>query len=232
MSQPVRTVVPMFFERHCPVCGADHRRICPACSAAVRPAPCVQVIGVRHLIALLAYDQHSAPLVLAGKNGGRRDLLRWSGAHLAAQIARTHPSPTDIDLVSWVPAHPAQRRSRGYDQGEILARSVARHLGLRCRSTLRRAGGASRKGLARSARLDGPEVRARRRTSGSVLLVDDVVTTGTTLRRCAEALSGAGATNVDAAVLAASGFDSPGPEEERPPIIYIGAQAGIRQRTM
>lgn len=210
------------------MCGVEHGSVCAACLARLQPAPAVSVPGVRHTVALVGYDEVSARLVLAGKNGGRRDLLRWSGAHLAGVVAGSCVAEAEVDLVSWVPADPAQRRNRGYDQGEFLARSVARHLGRPCRATLRRSGGGSQKGLSRALRLKGPQVRARRRVSGSILLVDDVVTTGTSLSRCAEALIRAGATTVDAAVFAAAGSGSASAEEERCQIIYIGGSSGIR----
>jgi predicted amidophosphoribosyltransferase len=210
------------------VCGVEHGSVCTACLDRLHRAPAVSVPGVRHTVALVGYDDLSARLVLAGKNGGRRDLLRWSGVHLARAVARSRADEAEIDLVSWVPADPAQRRIRGYDQGELLARSVARHLGRPCRATLRRSGGGSQKGLSRALRLEGPQVRARRRVPGSILLVDDVVTTGASLSRCADVLIRAGATTVDAAVFAAAGSGSASAEEERCQIIYIGGSSGIR----
>lgn len=201
----------MFFERRCPICGRSDSQVCPSCASRLRPAPSVRVEGIDAVIALLAYDDASARLILAAKNGGRRDLLRWAAAHLADEVDRTGFDRPAIDLVTWVPAHPRQRRDRGYDQGEVLARHIGRRLGVRCRSTLWRRGGASQKGRGRLDRLDGPTVRARRRSvAGTVLLVDDVTTTGTSLRRSAEALIANGALGICAAVIAAStGPDDP-----------------------
>ena len=193
----------MFFERRCPVCGASSRLLCRPCASRLRPGPSIQVEGLATTTALLTYDDVSSELVVAGKNGGRRDLLEWSAHHLAAAVA-DGPVPVDsIQVVTWVPAHPTQRRARGYDQGEIIARTVARRLGIRCRPLLRRTGGGRQKGLARADRLDGPAVRHRRQVSGHVLLVDDVATTGASLQRSASALMIAGADRVDGAVVAA-----------------------------
>lgn len=194
----------MFFERRCPVCGASSRLLCRPCAARLRPGPPIQVEGLTTTTALLAYDDVSAELVVAGKNGGRRDLLRWFAHHLAAAVADGPVPAESIQVVTWVPAHPAQRRTRGYDQGEILARTVARRLGIRCQPLLRRTGGGRQKGLARADRLDGPSVRHRRLVSGHVLLIDDVATTGASLQRSAAALRIAGAHRVDGAVVAAA----------------------------
>ncbi len=196
----------MLFDRRCPVCGNPSRLMCLSCVRQLDRAPEIGVAGLDQVVALFAYDELSSRVILAGKNGGRRDLLRWSARNLTGVVAG-NTEPDGIDLVTWVPAHPAQRRGRGFDQGELLARTVAKTLRLPSRNTLRRRGGTSQKGLGRSARLDGPRITARRQVAGSVLLVDDVVTTVASLERCASSLREAGAANVVGAVVAASGAD-------------------------
>ncbi len=217
----------MFFDRRCPVCGVTERRLCASCAAGLQRGPELHIDGFDEVIALLAYDDRSARLVLAGKNGGRRDLLRWSGELLAADIMRRF-DVGELDLVTWVPAHPAQRRTRGFDQGEVLARAIARRLGRPCRRTLSRRGGTSRKGLGRAARLDGPLVRTTRRIPGTVLLIDDVVATGSTLGRCAEALHRGGAERIIAGVVAASGGSLQPLRAPGSPTIYIDSPSGVR----
>jgi predicted amidophosphoribosyltransferase len=204
----------VFFDRRCPLCGTASRRVCLACVNQLDREPEVTVAGLDQVVALFSYDHRSARLVLAGKNGGRRDLLRWSALHLSDAVGRHAALPT-IDLVTWVPAHPTQQRTRGFDQGEILARTVARTLHLPCRATLRRRPGPSQKGLARSERLNGPRFEAKRRVAAHVLLVDDVVTTGASLERSASVLRIAGAEHVVGAVIAASVAKRQAVEPER-----------------
>ena len=113
-----------------------------------------------------------------------------------------------VDLVVPVPLHFWRRFQRGYNQAELLARSLGRRAGLPVdtRTLLRRRAGRRQLGLTRRERrrsLAGcfaarPE-RARGRT---ILLVDDVVTTGATLEACARALLDAGARGVVGCVLA------------------------------
>jgi ComF family protein len=111
------------------------------------------------------------------------------------------------DGVVPVPLHPARRRERGYNQARLLAAEVGRHsgvpvldgldrvratpsqtrLGERERAENLRASFRARPGVARGKRL---------------LLVDDVCTTGSTLRHCRDALLGDGAAEVEAFVLA------------------------------
>ncbi|MFN2443030.1 MAG: ComF family protein [Thermoanaerobaculia bacterium] len=111
------------------------------------------------------------------------------------------------DLVVPVPLHPSRLRRRGYNQAELLSRDFGRRAGIATdagllrkmrntppqatRNRAERLTGLTRVFLAR------PEVRG-----ADVLLVDDVCTTGATLRSCAAALRKGGAASVRALVLA------------------------------
>ena len=107
-------------------------------------------------------------------------------------------------LVTWAPTSPRRRRDRGFDQAQLLARAVARRLGLPARATLRRTSSTPQTGLDARARHLGPAFRALRPSPGSVVLVDDVVTTGATLEAAASALRAAGATTVIGVTAAAT----------------------------
>lgn len=138
-------------------------------------------------------------MILAAKNGGRRDVLRVLAASTTAALA----PGLDVDEVAWVPASRARRRRRGYDQSELLARSVSRRLQVPARRLLRRAGGDAQANLDRTQRLEGPEIAAtRRRPQPRVLIVDDVTTTGASLAASADALRLGGAETIHAAVVA------------------------------
>ena len=216
----------MFFDRRCPVCGRPHRTVCVVCIDSLQLVADLPVPWLDRLTPLFVYDDASARLVLAAKNGGRRDLLRWAGGHLGRAVAAR--SDTTVDVVTWVPAHPEQRRARGYDQGHVLARAVAKHLGLRAKPLLSRRSGTSQRGLSRADRLSGPEVRGRRRVRGSVLLIDDVMATGASLERCADVLRSAGAERVSGAIVAVSTPKSGGLPAPLGSTIYIGSSSGNR----
>jgi predicted amidophosphoribosyltransferase len=98
--------------------------------------------------------------------------------------------------VTWAPTTPARRRARGFDPAELLARGVARRLGIRCAGLLDRLPGPPQTGLPAAARHRGPTFVARRRAPAGVLVVDDIATTGATLSAAASALRGAGAREV------------------------------------
>ncbi len=121
-------------------------------------------------------------------------------------------------VVTWAPCTPQRRRGRGFDPAELLARATARRLGLRARCMLRRVDEVAQTSRGRSGRLAGPELRARSRPAGgdgpAVLVVDDVCTTGSTLRVAAEVLRTAGFSQVFAVVATvapAPPNDAPGP---------------------
>jgi ComF family protein len=118
------------------------------------------------------------------------------------------------DLVVPVPLHPRRLAERGYNQAALLAEPIARSLGARhlARGLVRRIDTPRQADLDRAARLenvrdafsvrDDARVRAKR-----VLLIDDVATTGATLRACRGPLLEAGAAAVRAVVVARTPAD-------------------------
>ena len=115
---------------------------------------------------------------------------------------------------------PKKLQQRGYNQSQLLAKALAKELGLPWWTLLEQAREtATQHDLTRAQRADNVRgaYRARAEAAGQrLLLVDDIVTTGATLRACAQALYEAGAQSVGA-VCAARTPCFPGrepPEEE------------------
>jgi ComF family protein len=158
--------------------------------------------------AVFTYGGTGRKLVLQLKHGDRTDLAR-SLAHWLARAAAPMVQP-DTVLVP-VPLHWTRLLSRRYNQSALLAQTAARLLDLPyCPDALiRRRRTASLEGHGRDTRfavLDGaiaPHPARKSHVSGrSVLLVDDVMTSGATLAAATEALHAAGATQVFAIMLA------------------------------
>lgn len=108
-----------------------------------------------------------------------------------------------------VPLHPRRRRERGFNQADLLARELGRRSGLAVATTalVRRKDTRSQTGLsaaARRANVAGAFAVRRRAqvVARRVILVDDVTTTGATVRACADALRAAGAADVRLLTLA------------------------------
>jgi predicted amidophosphoribosyltransferase len=143
--------------------------------------------------ALLAYEGAGRELVARLKYRNARASVPFLARGMAALSGGTDA----VDMVTWAPTTPARLRARGFDQAEVLARAVARRLGLPCRRLLRRRPGPAQTGRDAVARHAGPEFGGRGPVAGRrLLLVDDVVTTGATVSAAARALRDAGAVEV------------------------------------
>ncbi len=161
-----------------------------------------------HGRAACLYDEHSRDLILRLKHGDRTDLAslfaRWLARAATDMIG-------DLDAVAPVPLHRWRLMSRRFNQAAEIARPLARMTGLaywpdalvRRRATESQAGksGAGRKRNVAGVFEASPSWR-RRIEGRSVLLVDDVLTTGATLEGCARALKTAGAARVGVVVIA------------------------------
>ena len=174
--------------------------LCGACAA--RPRKWDQAR------AAIAYDPVSRQAILDLKHAGRRDGLSVMSNWMTLAGRDILP---ETDWLIPVPLHYQRLATRGFNQAAWLTQGVARQSG-----TLALIDGLSRKrntpsqgGLtARQRRRNVAaafEVRASRRSrikGSTVTLVDDVLTTGSTLAACAKALRKAGAVRVNVLVLA------------------------------
>ena len=113
----------------------------------------------------------------------------------------------DFDLVLPVPMGRVKERRRGYNQAELLARALAERLGIECHPPLlvkraEREAQSKLRRAARTANVRGVFAASPRVKGRKVLLVDDICTTGATLRACATALRREGAARVCAVAVA------------------------------
>lgn len=182
----------MIFETRCAGCDRPGAAICTTCRfALLAPPPHRHTGPAADVLAVLAFTGRARSVVLGLKYRNRRAVSR----HLAGLIVNRlieEGRHASLDVVTWAPTSRRRRRERGFDQGELIARAVARQLGLPVRRLLDRRdeGSGTQTGASRAARLKGPVYAARPQIAGQhVLVVDDVVTTGATLRSARSALA-------------------------------------------
>jgi len=204
--RPLAALVSLVAPPRCCICGAGcdfAEPVCRACERAlqgpVREPAALDGVGAAWSAA--SYDGVARDLVSALKFGGRLLLARRA----ALAIAGGAPAWVLAGALVPVPAAPSRRRRRGFDPADLIARALAEETGLTLAPCLRRADGPRQVGRSRAERLARPpEVRLVGPAPASAILVDDVMTTGATLRACAAALRAGGIERVAAVTFARS----------------------------
>lgn len=136
-------------------------------------------------------------------------LTAYSKVYAKIMIKCIDECGISCDIISWIPLSAKRLRQRGYDQARLLAEEIAREKGIPCERLLKKTvnnppqsgtGSPER----RKANVAGVYAYAgfEPLVGKSVLLVDDIVTTGATLSECARILKAAGAGEIYALTLA------------------------------
>ena len=204
-------VADFIWPRICPVEGCGRlsdrpgRHVCSACYAHL---PFYDLVGDGTGAWALQYAPPASDLIKDFKFNDATHLLADFADMLEAAV-RTRLDSSAIDVVIPVPLNVHRLAERGYNQSALLARALAKRLDRRCdelslkrvRDTehqTRLSGEERRRNLRGAFKVVRPDmVRGR-----TVLLVDDVSTTGSTLDCCQDALEKAGAARVWRAALA------------------------------
>ena len=229
-------ILDILYPRRCPVCGditgGFGRMICPECLRKLSfvRSPVCKKCGkeiedesmefcpdcMRHSrafeygIALLNYDEAARHSMAQIKYNNKREYLDFYGTALAARYGRTIRR-MHADALVPVPIHATRKKTRGFNQAELLARVIGKKLELpvlpeilvRNKKTL------PQKDLSAAERLKNLSgaFAAGEIPDGirSVILVDDIYTTGSTIEACARALRAAGVERVYFVVICMTG---------------------------
>ena len=192
----------MRFPVSCAFCGrTSEDGVCTECDAGLSRALRPVVSSLPYTEGALTLFDYEDRLVRRGifalKNRGTRIFAR---VFILRALEHVRALGFDFSCVSYVPRRASQRRLCGVDQARVLARALAKELGLPCVKLLSRCGFSRRQhtlGPAERVQNVRGKFRARKHpVQGDVLLVDDIVTTGATATECARVLLLAGARRV------------------------------------
>ena len=177
---------------------SDGELLCLTCMAALN-AMKLDVLdqGSGHFRSVYRHDGAAKQLVLLLKDECLADAAQVLADGMAAAI-REMALPKDT-ILTWVTMPELRRKKRGIDHGRTLCEAVAARTGLEVRQLLVRVGDVhTQRGLDRDARMKNlaGSLKCSGKVSGTVLLIDDVMTTGATSALCAELLMEAGASQV------------------------------------
>ena len=159
----------------------------------------------QQVIVAFGYSTVVRKMILAIKYRNTRSSIALLGESLADRILEeTSKTKQIISFITWAPTTAQRKLERGHDHAEILARFIARELKLPCRGVLRRFSDQPQTGRSREQRLEAPQFISRAINNQCVVVIDDVVTTGATLKGASQALYKAGANLVICAAVAST----------------------------
>ena len=205
----------------CPDCLArwqeERAQCCPACGRVHADCRCMPKSlaesGCDSMVHLTAYLSHhrtaAAALILRCKDHNDRDIFRFFAKELAEAL---EPVLTDVTheevVITYVPRRRAAVRAKGHDHAKEMAILLGRECGLPCQTLLRRKANTQQQKQLDAAERERNAAQSFEIEPGAkvfgktVLLIDDICTTGSSLAATTALLLGAGAARVVCAVIA------------------------------
>lgn len=203
----------LLFPPRCPFCGKIQGAagVCPKCEKAISWTEQGQreqmLPGGARCVSPLWYEDAARDGILRYKFNGASGAADTLGGLLADCAAENYSG--DFDCVTWVPVSRKRLRMRGYDQAYLLAEAACRRWNTKPERLLKKPednpaqSGLKGASVRRANVLGVYEVINADKIKGQrILLVDDVVTTGSTLAECVRVLRDTGAKDVVCVTLA------------------------------
>ena len=216
IKELVQSSINILFPCQCAACGqngAPHPLpLCPGCMDLVirgEAPPEASSPRIENIMSCRVYDGVIKECVTAFKYSGKLRFASVFEKLIDVSLSRPEGRPHQADVIIPVPIHPVKQHKRGFNQAEIIARMLSKNtiVPVDTRVLVKTRNTPSQTGFSRDKRLrnlrNSFAVVDRLRIVGrSVLLVDDVTTSGATLEECARVLSRAGASRISAFTIA------------------------------
>lgn len=201
-----RLILHLFFPNRCPVCGEIIGANAEFCTACPEKFTIYQenfrIEGADGYFASFEYNEAISPAIMLLKDGTCGNAAYTLGRSLARTVKVSDISEK-IDIIIPVPMHNKDKLKRGYNQAELIAREISAELNLQLypKAVIKTGKTQQQKNLTAKERAgnlkgvfavkDSELIRGK-----SVLIIDDVCTTGSTFNELTKLLKSAGATHI------------------------------------
>lgn len=210
-----KKILSIFFPQRCPFCNeviSSDAVVCEACEKKINLKAIKNTLTTRGgknfiCVAPFAYVEPIRSAIHEYKFHGVKSFAVPFGRYITDVLAENF-DVTKIDLITSVPLHKARKRERGFNQSELFATEIARLTGIKYVEVLKKVKKnriqhelnlAERSENVKNvyAAVDGVDLQGK-----TVIICDDILTTGNTMAECANVLFSAGANRIIGATIA------------------------------
>lgn len=210
----ITTITDLVFPRRCPYCSTvieSNEHACKKCLEKMPVDGIYQGVGLGYrCVSALPYKGKYRHAVLKFKFKNKTQYSKEFAVLIADEVRKSYPDMV-FDCITYVPMHKDALKKRGYNQSELLAKDVSHLLQIPCTVTLdkikktkpqHKLSGKKRKTNLRGAfkAVDKQYINGK-----TILLLDDIVTTGSTLAECCKTLQKAKPSLICCVTLLSSG---------------------------
>lgn len=192
-------------ENNCPLCGkiVKNYGLCPDCYELVNKNPSFyyDIEGLDDLIVSSTYAGIMRRLIIDFKFKGK---LSYGEIISEIMIEKLLEKNLSEVVLTFVPMHPRRERERGYNQSKILAETIAKKLDLKCQEVFEKVKDTKfQVGLKKDQRQENlKNAFAVKKAPEEIIIVDDVITTGTTISELVGVAKASGIKKVTALIAA------------------------------
>ena len=202
----LHNLVNLLFPRLCASCSTKIQKgyLCPNCYSSIE---FIKTYTTQNLISICRYKEPIKTLIYQFKYGNRDYLTEVFSELIKKHLNRIRPNLSSYDYVIPVPLHKYKLKERGYNQAELLAKILANYFQIPLRNDIifQTKYIPSQTTLDKSKRLEnkkGSFIAKGSLENRRIILVDDVITTGSTINECTKALESIKAAEIIAITLA------------------------------